>query len=48
MTLLVALLLILLIFGLGGFAVHALWIVLVIALIVWAVFFVGGRRRNRL
>jgi len=47
---LIALLLILAIFGGLGFAVHALWIVLVVALILWLIgFFLGsvdgGRRR---
>jgi len=40
---LLALLLILAIFGGLGFAVHALWIVLVVALILWLIgFFLGG------
>jgi hypothetical protein len=40
---LIALLLILAIFGGLGFAVHALWIILVVALILWLVgFFLGG------
>ena len=40
---LIALLLILAIFGGLGFAVHLLWIVLVVALVIWLVgFFVGG------
>jgi uncharacterized membrane protein YecN with MAPEG domain len=40
---LIALLLILAIFGGLGFAVHVLWIVLVIALVLWLIgFFVGG------
>jgi hypothetical protein len=39
----IALLLILAIFGGLGFAVHLLWIVLVIALVLWLIgFFVGG------
>ena len=43
MVALIALLLILAIFGGLGFAVHLLWIVLVVAIIVWLVgFFVGG------
>ena len=43
MVALIALLLILAIFGGLGFAVHLLWIVLVIALVLWLVgFFVGG------
>jgi hypothetical protein len=40
---LIALLLILAIFGGLGFAVHALWIILVVALVLWLVgFFIGG------
>ena len=40
---LIALLLILAILGGLGFAVHLLWIVLVVALVIWLVgFFVGG------
>jgi hypothetical protein len=40
---LIALLLILAIFGGLGFAVHLLWIVLVVAIVLWLVgFFVGG------
>ncbi len=40
---LIALLLILAIFGGLGFAVHALWIILVVALILWLIgFFLGG------
>jgi hypothetical protein len=47
---LLALLLILAIFGGLGFAVHALWIILAVALVLWLVGFViggaeGGRRR---
>jgi hypothetical protein len=47
---LLALLLILAIFGGLGFAAHVLWIVLVVALVLWLVgFFIGsvdsGRRR---
>jgi len=48
---LVALILILAIFGGLGFAVHVLWIVLVIAVLAWLIGFfiggapVGGRRR---
>ncbi len=52
MVALIALLLILALFGGLGFAVHALWIVLVVALVVWALGFllrgaegVGARRR---
>jgi uncharacterized membrane protein YecN with MAPEG domain len=40
---LIALLLILAIFGGLGFAVHLLWIVLVVALVLWLLgFFIGG------
>jgi hypothetical protein len=47
---LIALLLILAIFGGLGFAFHALWIILVFALILWMIGFLlggvdGGRRR---
>ncbi|MGH2895787.1 MAG: hydrophobic protein [Solirubrobacteraceae bacterium] len=43
MIALIALLLILAIFGGLGFAVHLLWIVLVVALVLWLIgFFVGG------
>ena len=43
MIALIALLLILAIFGGLGFAVHALWIILVVALILWLIgFFLGG------
>jgi hypothetical protein len=50
---LIALLLILVIFGLGGFALHILWIVLIAAIVLWLIGFViggaergmGGRRR---
>jgi hypothetical protein len=43
MVALLALLLILLLFGGLGFASHVLWIVLVVALAIWAVgFLVGG------
>jgi energy-coupling factor transporter transmembrane protein EcfT len=43
MVALLALLLILAIFGGLGFAVHFLWIVLVIAVLLWLIgFFVGG------
>jgi hypothetical protein len=51
MAALIALVLILAIFGGLGFAVHLLWIVLVIAVLLWLIgFFVGsipdgGRRR---
>ncbi len=43
MTALIALILILAIFGGLGFAVHALWYVLIAALILWLIgFFIGG------
>jgi energy-coupling factor transporter transmembrane protein EcfT len=43
MLALIALLLILAIFGGLGFAVHFLWIVLIVALLLWVIgFFVGG------
>ena len=43
MTALIVLLLILLIFGGLGFAAHVLWIVLVVALVLWVLgFFLGG------
>jgi len=43
MAALIALVLILAIFGGLGFAVHLLWIVLVIAVLLWLIgFFVGG------
>ena len=43
MVALIALLLILAIFGGLGFAVHVLWIVLIVALVLWLIgFFVGG------
>ena len=54
MVALIALLLILAIFGGLGFAAHILWIVLIVALVLWVVgFFIGsveggltgGRRR---
>jgi hypothetical protein len=51
MAALIALVLILAIFGGLGFAVHLLWIVLVIAVLLWLIGFVvggmpdGGRRR---
>jgi hypothetical protein len=45
---LIALLLILAIFGGLGFAVHALWIILVVALILWLIgFFIGGVEGSR-
>ena len=43
MVALIALLLILAILGGAGFALHALWFVLIAALVLWLVgFFVGG------
>ena len=43
MVALLALVLILAIFGGLGFAVHLLWIVLVIAVVLWLIgFFIGG------
>jgi hypothetical protein len=43
MVALVALVLILAIFGGLGFAVHILWLVLVVAILLWLIgFFVGG------
>jgi hypothetical protein len=43
MAALIALVLILAIFGGLGFAVHLLWIVLVVAVLLWLIgFFVGG------
>ncbi|HLY65618.1 MAG TPA: hydrophobic protein [Chloroflexota bacterium] len=43
MTALIALILILAIFGGLGFAVHVLWYVLIAAVILWLIgFFVGG------
>ena len=43
MVALIALLLILAIFGGLGFAVHLLWIVLVVAIVLWLLgFFIGG------
>jgi hypothetical protein len=43
MTALLVLLLILALFGGLGFAVHFLWIVLVIAVLLWLIgFFIGG------
>jgi hypothetical protein len=48
----VALLLILIIFGAGGFALHLLWYILIAALVIWAIGFLlrsaggGGRWYN--
>ena len=45
MVAIVALVLILLIFGAGGFALNVLWYVLIAAVILWAIgFFTGGSR----
>ena len=45
MVAVVALLLILLIFGAGGFALNVLWYVLIAAVVLWAIgFFTGGSR----
>ena len=51
MIALLVLLLILALFGGLGFAVHALWIVLIVALVLWALGFLfraaeGGTRRG--
>ena len=44
MMAIVALVLILLIFGAGGFALNVLWYVLIAAVILWAIgFFIGSR-----
>lgn len=46
---LLALLLLLIIFGVGGFALHLLWYILIAAIIIWAIGFLlrsssgGGR-----
>ncbi len=43
MVALIALLLIVALFGGLGFAAHVLWIVLIVALVLWVIgFFVGG------
>jgi uncharacterized membrane protein YecN with MAPEG domain len=43
MTALVILLLILALFGGLGFAIHFLWFILIVALIIWAIgFLIGG------
>ena len=43
MVALLVLLLVLLVFGLGGIALHVLWYVLIAAVIIWLIgFFVGG------
>ena len=48
MVALIALLLILAVFGGLGFAAHILWIVLLVALVLWAVgFLVGGAACRR-
>jgi energy-coupling factor transporter transmembrane protein EcfT len=47
MVALIVLLLILALFGGLGFAVHFLWIVLVIAVLLWLIgFFIGGAERG--
>jgi hypothetical protein len=45
MVLLLALLLVLILFG-AGFAVHLLWIVAVVFLVIWVVGFALGRGEN--
>jgi uncharacterized membrane protein YecN with MAPEG domain len=48
MVALIVLLLILAVFGGFGFAVHALWIVLLVALVLWVLgFLVGGAEAGR-
>jgi hypothetical protein len=48
MGLILLLLLLVLLFGGLGFAIHALWIVAVILALVWIVgFFMGGAERGR-
>lgn len=48
MVALLALLLILALFGGLGFAAHVLWIVLIVALVIWAIgFLVGGTTAGR-
>lgn len=48
MVALLALLLILVIFGAGGFALHLLWYVLVFAVLLWLIgFFIGGLEGGR-
>ena len=43
MVALIVLLLILAVFGAGGFALHFLWFVLIAALLLWAIgFFIGA------
>ena len=43
----IVLLLILAIFGLGGFALHILWIVLIAAIVLWLIgFLIGGAERG--
>jgi predicted RND superfamily exporter protein len=46
MGMILVLLILALIFGGLGFAIHALWIVAVVLLIVWAVMFALGRGRS--
>lgn len=47
MGIILVLLILALIFGGLGFAIHALWIVAVVLLIAWAVMFALGRGRSR-
>jgi uncharacterized membrane protein YecN with MAPEG domain len=43
MIAIIVLLLILALFGLGGFAVHILWFVLIVALVLWVIgYFANG------
>jgi len=43
MVALLVLLLILLVFGLGGIALHVLWYILIAAVLIWLIgFFIGG------
>jgi hypothetical protein len=47
MFLILAVLLLAILLGVGGFAIHALWIVAVIAFLVWLIgFFVRGSERR--
>jgi hypothetical protein len=48
MTAILALILILLLFGALGFVIHVLWYVLIAALIIWVIgFFVGAAQDGR-
>jgi hypothetical protein len=48
MVALIVLLLILAVFGAGGFALHFLWFLLIAALLVWAIgFFIGAAEGGR-